>query len=142
MRYCSESLDDRFEHCIIDHKSVTTRKEDIANLRSACYIVDSCLYAFRWRLAVVLTGESAACAVAAVHRAHVGDEEQNSVGVTVGKSRNWRILVLVKRVEQIGCRLVKFSGGRYSLLADRVVRVVGVNEAQVVRSDSHTEGLQ
>ena len=102
MRDGAQTLDDGFQHAVTHHQGIAAGEQHVAHLRGAGDIIDGFLDSFGGRFAVVLAGESTTGAVAAVHGAHVGNQEQHSVGVTVGEARNGRVLILVQRVEQVG----------------------------------------
>ena len=53
-----------------------------------------------------------------------------------------RILVLMQGVEQVGSGLMGLGTGGNALTADGIVRVIGIDEAQVIRGDGHAQGLE
>ena len=142
MRNGAEFLYDVLETLVRDHKRVATREEDVANLWSLSYILNALLDVVHRVLGVFLTSKTTACAVTAVHGAHIRDEKQDAVWIAVSKTRNRRVRVLVKWIEEVSLGAMQLLDCRDALLADRVVRVVLVDEGEVVWSDGHTEGLE
>ncbi len=80
--------------------------------------------------------------MAAIHGTHIGNEKQDTVGITVRESRYGRITVFVQRVFQVRRADVKLIGSRNRLFADGVVGVVGIDDTQIVRRNGHTNGFQ
>ena len=92
--------------------------------------------------ALGLTGKAAAGAVAAVHGALVGNQQQAAVGIPVGEAGRGRILILVQGVQQVGSGLMELLGGGDRLEPHRIPGIAGLNQGQVVRGDGHTQGAQ
>ena len=125
-----------------NHQSVATREKHVANGWSLLNVLKCFLNAVVATLGVGLTSKTAASAVTAVHRAHVGNEEQHAVGITVSQAGCGRVLVFVQRVEKVGTGLMSLKTSGNALLAHWVVGVIGIDEAQVVRSDCHAQSRE
>ena len=139
MRNLAKALDDIFQFLVRNHQAVAAREQHVAYLRSLLNISQALLDTLAGTLVVLLSGETTAGAVAAVHRAHIGDKEEHTIRIAMGQAGSGRILVLMQRVVEVGRGDIALLAGGDGLTADGVVRVVGVNKTQVVRSDSHTE---
>ena len=48
----------------------------------------------------------------------------------------------MQRVEQVGSGLMGLGTGGNALTADGIVGIIGIDEAQVIRSDGHAQGLE
>ena len=125
----TQTLDDVFQFLVAHHQCISTTQQHVAHNGSLLNVFKALLDAVNGRLVVLLTSKTTAGAVTAVHGAHVGDEEQHAVGVTVGKSGCGGILILVQGVVEVGGGDIAFGTLRNGLTTDRVVRVVGVNKA-------------
>ena len=142
VRNLPQLRDDILKSLIAHHQSVTAREQDVTHGGRVADILESLLDAIDAALVVGLTGKAATGAVTAVHRAHVGDQEQHAIGITVCQAGRGRILILMQGVEQIGSDLMCLKAGGDALAAHGIVRIIGIDEAQIIRSDSHTQGLQ
>ena len=131
-----------FEFFVAHQQGVAAREQHVAYLRCTGDVVDAVVDLFLGGCTVVLAGEAAARAVAAVHRAHVGNQEQYPVGVTVRQTRYGRIAVLMQRIFQVGGRTLQLLDGRNGLLADRAVRIFRIDQRQVVGRDGHAERFE
>ena len=124
----AQAADDVFQPGVAHHQGVAARQKHVAHLRGVADVFDSLVDAFARTFVVFLTGEAAAGAVAAVHRAHVGNQQQHAVGITVGQARRRAVLVFMQRVEQVGCSLMRLGGRGDALPAHGIVRVIRVDE--------------
>ncbi len=91
---------------------------------------------------VVLAGEPAASAVAAVHAALVGDQEQHAVRIAVGEAGHRGVGILVERIELIFGRLVKLRCGGDALTADGIIGIVRVDQGEIIGGDRHAESAE
>ena len=139
MRDGAEALDDVLELLVGDHEAVAAAEQHVAHLRCALDVGDALLDALAGALVVLLAGETATGAVAAVHGAHVGDEEEHAVWIAVCEAGSGRVLILVQRVVEVGGGDVALFAGGDGLATDGVVGVVGVDKTQIIRRDGHTE---
>ena len=135
----AEAGNDIFQFSVAHHEGIATREEHVAHFGGTLDVLDALLDAVLRRLVILLACKTTAGAVAAIHGAHVGDEEQNAVRVAVGESGSGRILVLVQRVVEVGGSDVALGALRDGLTADGVEGVVRVDKAQVVGRDGHAE---
>ena len=142
MRYLAQTRDDVFQAFVAHHQGIAAGEQHVAHAFCLLDILQGLLDAVGRAFVVGLAGKAAARTVAAVHRAHVGDEEQHAVGIAVCQAWCGRVLILVQRVEQVGTRLMCLQSRRYALTADGVVRVVGVDQTQIIGSDGHAERLE
>ena len=83
--------------------------------------------------------QAPAGAVPAVHRAHLGDHEQDAIGIAVGDARRRRVEVLADGVLHVLGAHDELGRRGDALHAHRAVRVVGVHERGVVGRDRHAE---
>ena len=142
MRYLAQLADYVIEHLVADHQAVAAGKEHIAYLGMVAHIVYAGVYLALGHLAVMLAGKTPAGAVTAVHAALVGDEQQHAVGIPVGKARAGGVDILMQRVGiLIGGELKLMLGGD-SLLADRIVGIVKIDEGEIVRGYGHAQPAQ
>ena len=135
----AEAGDDVLKFLVADHKSVATAEEDVAHLGGFLDVLETLFDTVLGRLVIFLSSKTTACAVTAVHGAHVGDEEKHTVGIAVGETGSGRILVLVQGVVEVGGSNVALSTLRDALATNGIVRVVGINEAEIIRGDGHAE---
>ena len=142
VRYLAQTRDDVFQALVADHQGIAARQQHVAHALCLLDILQCFLDAVGRALVVGLSGKAATCAVTAVHRTHIGDEEEHAVGITMRQSGCRRVFVLVQRVEQVGCSLVGLQTCRNALTTDGIVRVVGIDQTQVVGSDGHTQRLE
>ena len=142
MRDLAQARDDVFQFLVAHHQGVATREQHVAYALGLLDIFEGFLDTVGAAFVVGLAGKTTARAVTAVHGAHVGDKEQHAVRITVGQAGRRRVFVLVQRVEQVGGCLMGLQSGRDALTADGVMRVVRVDEAQIIWSDGHTEGRE
>ena len=90
----------------------------------------------------MLTGEAAAGTMTAVHGALVRDEEQNTVGITMGQTGAGGVGILVQGVRLfIGGKLQLGAGGD-RLFPDGIQGIVQVDQGQVIRGDGHAQLAQ
>ena len=138
----TQTADDIFEFFVAHQQGVAAREQHVAYLRCTGDVVDAVVDLFLGGCTVVLAGEAAARAVTAVHRAHVGNQEQYPVGVTVRQTRYGRVAVLMQGIFQVGGRALQLLDGRNGLLADRAVRIFRIDQRQVVGRDGHAERFE
>ena len=142
MRNRTKPSDYVFQFLVPDHQRVSATEQHIAHALRPFNVFQRLLDAVGGGLAVLLTCKTAAGAVPAVHRAHVGDQEQHTVRIAVGKAGGRRILILVQRVEQVGRGDMGLRHRRYALPPDRIMRVIRIDQAQVIWGDGHAQRLQ
>ncbi len=125
--------DDVLQLLVADHQRIPTRQEHVADLRVRPDVVES----HRDRLVGHVAGaadHALAGAEPAIHRAAVGDEQQNAVGIAVRKARDGAVLVLVEGIlERFLILQLVDRGDR--LFPDRVP--LGLDEVVVVARDPH-----
>ena len=78
-------------------------------------------------------------AVAAVDRAEIGHEQQHPVGVAVHQARHRAVPVFTQRIVSLARRGLELAEGGHHGAAQRLQRVVGVEQARVVRRDAHRQ---
>ena len=120
-------------------QAVAAGDEDVADLRRPADVVE-----LRLELAAVevlgrVADDPAPGAVAAVARALGRDEHQDPVGVAVDEARDRGVAVLGERVLHHPGEGAQLGADGDDLAADRVVRVVGVDERDEVGRDVHPE---
>ena len=136
----TQTRDNVLQTLVAHHQGVTSRQQHVAHALGLLDILQSLLDAIHATLVVGLAGKAATGAVAAIHRAHVGDEEQHTVGIAVCQAWCGRVFVFVQRVEQVGSGLVCLKPSGDALTAHGIVWVIGIDQTQVVGCDSHAQG--
>ncbi len=89
---------------------------------------------------LVVADHPGAGAVAAVGRAEAGHQEQDPVGVAVDQAGHRAVVVLAQRVVGLAAGEEELVAGRHHGPAERVARILGVEQAGVVRGDGHRQG--
>ena len=135
----AELADDVFKDVVILHESVAAGKQDIAYFGVIADIFDAAVYLLHGHRTVMLACKSPARAVAAIHGALVGYEEQNPVGITVSKTRDGGIGILMQRIELILGSLIELCRGGDALTADGIIGIVRIDEGEVIGGDRHAE---
>jgi hypothetical protein len=98
----AKAADDVFESIVTHKEGISARKQDVANGRCVANILNTSVYLLFLYGSVMLSGKAATCTVSAVHGTLVGDEEQNTVRITMSQSGNRRVFVFTQRIEEIG----------------------------------------
>ena len=139
MGHLAKLADDVFKPVIVLHESVAAGEQDVADLGMVADILEAGIDLLGGNGGVMLACEPSAGAVAAVHGALVGDEEQDPVGIAVGQTGNGGVGVLVKRIELILGSLIELCCRGNALTADGIIGIVRVDEREIIRGDSHAQ---
>ena len=109
--------------------------DDVADLRMVADVLDHALVVAADGVpAAAHHGGPLARAEAAIHGADVRGDQQGPIRIAVRQARHRRVLVLFERIFQLVPRLVAHLQRRGDRLqANRIVRVVGVDQREVVR---------
>ena len=142
VRNFAQAFQNVFNTVVAHQQGIAARKQHVANLRRTGNIGNGIIDALGGRSGVFLSGKAAARAMAAIHGAHIGDEKEHAVGVSMRESRHGRVAVFVQRVFQIPGQYVQLVGGGNGLFADGAMRVVGVDKTQVIWGDSHSQRFE
>ena len=134
--------DDVLQALVAHQQGVAAGQQHVADLGRIADVLDGLVDLIHGQAGVVLAGEAAAGAVAAVHGALVGDQQQAAVGIAVGQAGSGGVLILVQGVQQVGVGLMQLLGGGDGLQPDGIVRIAGLNQGQVVGGDGHAQGAQ
>ena len=134
--------DDLLEQVVGEHQGVAAGEEHVPDLLMLPDILDTGFDLLHGHGAVLLPGEPATGAVAAVHGALVGDQEQHPVRVPMGQALHGGIRVLVEGVRRLVGGRFQLVGRGDGLAADGIVFVVEVDKGQVVGGDGHAQPAQ
>ena len=137
----SQLLDDVFEDVIFHQKSVAAGEQNVSYDGSLSDVLDALIDIFQGTGAVRFASQSSSGAVSAVHGALVGDQEQNSVRISVGEAGSRGVFIFVKRVQHVRIASVVLSDNGNSLHSDRAAGIVRIHQGSIVRGDAHTEVL-
>ena len=135
-------LDDVFQRLVRHQQRVAARKEHVPDHRCVADVFNGLVDVVHRRLLVLRPREAPARTVTAIHGAHVRDQEQHPVRITVGQPRRWRVRVLVERVVHVRSTLMGFVDRRHCLHAYRTTWVILIHQGSVVWGDPHSEDLQ
>ncbi len=136
-----EFAKDVFKHIVIYQQAVASGEEYVSDFRALFDIFYTLVNVVHASCCVVLPCQSSAGAVSAVHGALVCDQEENSVGISVGQSRSRRVFILVQRIQHIRFAPVGFRNNRHSLHSYRASGIVGIHQGCIVRGNSQAEVL-
>ena len=78
-------------------------------------------------------------AIPAIHRAHLIDQEQNTVGIAVDQPAHRRVFVFAAGIRHFfgGCfQFILLGDG---LLADRTIGIFRIDQAREIRRDRHRQ---
>ena len=78
-------------------------------------------------------------AIPAIHRAHLIDQEQNTVGIAVDQPAHRRVLVFAAGIRHLVGGCFQFIVLRNGLLADRTIGVFRIDQAREIRRDRHRQ---
>ena len=131
--------EDLLELVVGEHQRVAAADQHVAHLGRALDVLDGVVDLVLGDEVLGAADQAAPGAVAAVHRAHLGDHEQHAVGVAVRDARRRRVEVLGDGVLQVLGAHDELGRRGHALHAHRAVRVVGVHERGVVGRDRHAE---
>ena len=134
--------DDVLQALVAHQQGVAAGQQHVADLGRIADVLDGLVDLIHGQAGVVLAGEAAAGAVAAVHGALVGGQQQHAVRIAVGEPGHRGVGILVQRVQQVGAGLMQLLGGGDGLQPDGIVRIAGLNQGQVVGGDGHAQGAQ
>ena len=118
-------------------QGVTAREQDVANLLVRLDVGDR-LFPLRLEEDAVVVGvlhHARARAVAAVGGAGIGHEKQHPVGIAVHDAGNGAVLVLAERVFRLSRGMQELVGDGDHGPADRMIRILRVHQAEIVRGD-------
>jgi hypothetical protein len=119
---------------------VAARHDHVAHLRRSRDVVDHAVDLDVGRRALV--HRPLARAVAAVDRAVVRDHHQHAVGIAVRDPGHRRVALLAERILVADRAEEVLLGERHDLAQDRILRIVRVDEREVVGRDAHPEVAQ
>ena len=139
VRDLADPPQDRLEQLGREGQAVATRDEDVAHLRGPAQVLELGLMVAPIEVLGGVADDPRAGAVPAVRGALRRDEHQHPVGVAVDQARDRRVAVLGERVLHHRGERLLLPAGRDDLAADRVVRVVRVDQADEVGRDVHAE---
>ena len=115
-------------------QAVAAGDEDVADLRRPAQVLELRLVVLAVEVLGRVADDPAPRAVPAVARALGRDQHQDAVRVAMDEARHGRVAVLGERVLHHPGEGAVLAGGRDDLAADRVVRVVRVDQADEVRA--------
>jgi hypothetical protein len=133
---------DVLQRLVGDHQAVAAGQQHVTHLGMSGDVLDALVDLSQGDLAVMLTGETAAGAVTAVHGALVSDQQQDAVGITVGQAGTRRVGVLMQGVGILVIGELQLVAGGDRLLTDGIVGIVQIDQGQIVRGDSHAQLAQ
>ncbi len=111
---------------IAQGERITATEDDVTYFLVFADVFDGSVHVFFGHGRIVFTGFSAARAMAAIHGALVGKQQQHTIRIAMRHSRHGCIFVFAERVCHIHVCDVAFLNPGDGLFADRVVGVVGV----------------
>ena len=139
VRDLAEPAQDLLEELGRERQAVAARDEDVADLRRPAQVLELRLVVAAVEVLGRVADDPRARAVAAVRGALRRDQHQDPVGVAVDEARHRRVAVLGERVLHHRGEGLLLPAGRDDLAADRVVRVVRVDQADEVGRDVDAE---
>jgi len=134
-----QALEDRFQVVVGQHEGIAAADEDIPHLGMGGNVVDGLLDVLLGHVDIGVAHEAAPRAVAAVHAADVGDQQQHPVRVAVGEARHRAVHILVEGIRQIGGIIVQFRQAGHGLHAHGAVGILPIHQRRVVGRDLHGE---
>ena len=88
---------------------------------------------------ILFAYDAAARAVAAVHGALHGHEQQHAVRIAMHHVGDWAVRHFAQRIGKVVCVRPRFEDGRNGLHANRVVGIARVDQRCVVRRNRHAK---
>ena len=110
-------LQQPLEALVGERQRVAAAEEDVADLGVAADVGEGVLVVLVGHRAFVLADDAAPGAVPAVHRAHLGGDEEHAVRVAVRDQRGRRVDGLTERILHVGGADGQLRRGRDALLA-------------------------
>ena len=135
----AEPAEDALEELRGQRQAVAAGDEDVADLGRPAQVVELGLVLLAVEVLGRVADDPAPGAIPAVARALGRDEHEDAVRVAVDQARDRRMAVLGQRVLHHRRERLLLAAGRDDLAADRVGRVVRVDEADEVGRDVHPE---
>ena len=139
VRDLSQAAQDRLEELGRQGQSVATGDEHVAHLGRSAQVLELRLMLLAVEVLRRVTDDARARAVAAIRGALRGHQHQDPVRIAVDESGHGRVAVLGERVLHHRREGLLFAAGRDDLAADRVGRVLRVDEADEVGRDVDAE---
>jgi hypothetical protein len=128
-----------FQYFRRKHQGIAAGQQDVAYLRRALEVLDLHLEFLAIKGLAGVADNARACAVTAVGCALGRDQHQHPVGVAVDEPGHGRVTVLGKRVFHHGGEGLHLFRQRDDLFANRVVRVLRVDQGNKVRRNVDAE---
>ena len=135
----AQAAEDRLEELRRERQAVAAGDQDVADLRRAAQVLELGLVVAAVEVLGRVADDPRPGAVAAVARALGRDQHQDAVRVAMDEPGHRRVAVLGERVLHHRGERLLLAAERDDLAADRVVRVVGVDQADEVRRDVDPE---
>ena len=142
MGHLAKLADDVFKPVIVLHESVAAGEQDIANLGMVADILEAGIDLLGGNGGVMLACEPSAGAVAAVHGALVGDEQQHTVGIAVSQAGGGRVGILMQGIGVLIVGILQLLGAGNGHLADGIEGIVQIDQGQIIRSHCHAQLAQ
>ena len=139
VRDLAQAAQDLLEQLGREGQAVAAGDEDVADLRGPAQVLELGLVVAAVEVLGRVADDPRPRAVAAVARALGRDQHQDAVRVAMDEARHRRVAVLGERVLHHRREGLVLATDRDDLAADRVVRVVRVDEADEVRRDVDPE---
>lgn len=135
----AQTGEERVELGIGEEQGIATGEEHVTHLGVAFQITENGIE-FRVQLLLSHTGNHAtACAVAAVAGAAVGDEEEHAVWIAMHQAWHGHVAVFAAGIGHFIGIVPGFFYAWDDLTADGALRVVGVDEVEIMRCDGHRQ---
>ncbi len=128
VRDLADAADHRFQEPGGQGQAIAAADQDVADLWRPADVVELSLVLGAVEVLGRVAHDPRPGAVAAVAGALGRDQHQDTIRVAVHQARHGRVAVLGQRVAHHGREGLVLAGGGDDLTADRVVRVVGVDE--------------
>ena len=135
----AQAAQHRFQELRGEREAVTAGDQHVADLGRPPDVVELGLVILAVEVLARVAHDPAPRAVAAVAGALRRDQHQDPVGVAMDQARHRRVAILGQRVLHHAGEGAQLAAGRDDLAADRVVRVVRVDEADEVGGHVHPE---
>ena len=139
MRDLAQAAQDRLEQLGREGQAVASGDEDVADLRRPAQVLELGLVVLAIEVLGRVPDDPRSRAIPAVRRALGRDEHQHPVGIAMDEPGHRRVAVLGQRVLHHRREGIVLATGRDDLAADRVVRVLRVDQADEVRRDVDAE---
>jgi hypothetical protein len=139
VRNSAEFPEEVIEFFIGEEEGVSAAEEDVADFGVLADVLEA---GFKFWMEVVVLGvgdEATAGAVAAIGSATIRDEKENAVRVAMNDAVNRFGFFFSDGVEAFFGGGVGLAGARDDLAADRIFRILGVDEVEKVRGDREGE---